>query len=60
VFYAGLCASGILVLVGLLFALGSLTESLAGVPGDLATKVVVAGLTVTTMVSWRRLAGLLG
>jgi len=69
VFYAGLCASGILILVGLWFALGALAGALqAGGPagpaalasaatlsGDVAMKIALAGLVLTVIASWRRL-----
>ena len=72
VFYAGLCASGILVLVGLWFALGTFAaviqsgvsagdapalSSIADVSGDVALKIAVAALAVTISATWRRLAG---
>jgi len=72
VFYGGLCASGILVFVGLLFALGALTGTLpsgasttgamtlatvANLSGDMALKLAVAGLVLTFGATWRRLVG---
>lgn len=72
VFYAGLCASGILVFVGLWFALGafavaiqpgtsatgaSALPTLASLSGDVALKLAIAGLILTFGATWRRLAG---
>jgi hypothetical protein len=72
VFYAGLCASGILVLVGLWFALGAFAEALqpgtstivaptlsaiANLSGDVALKIAIAGMVLTFGATWRQLAG---
>jgi hypothetical protein len=71
VFYAGLCASGILVFIGLWFALGAFAGtlppgastlvapalSMANLSGDAALKITLAGLVLTFGVTWRRLAG---
>jgi hypothetical protein len=62
IFYAGLCAGGVLAIVGLWLAVAAVAQRLspaaAGVPqlsGDLAMKVTVAALVATVAISWRRL-----
>jgi len=72
VFYAGLGASGILMFVGLWFALGAFAAAiqsgasttgaaalptLASLTGDMALKIAIAGLVLTFGATWRRLAG---
>jgi hypothetical protein len=71
IFYAGLCASGVLVIVGLRLAFGTLAgvvatghdtifngqvlSSVENISGDAAMKLALAGLVVTVLASWRRL-----
>lgn len=73
IFYAGLCVSGVLVMVGFWLAFGALTgaiatgsaplfggqrlSSLVNISGDAATKLAMAGLVVMVLASWRRLLG---
>ena len=73
VFYAGLCASGVLVLIGLWVGLDALatvlppgltgrslaSASLVRVPGDVAMRLGLAGAVLTAVATWRRLGSLL-
>jgi hypothetical protein len=71
-FYAGLCASGILVFVGLWVAFGAFAaalqsgtstggpptlSTLASLPGDLSLKIAVVGVVLTFGATWRQLVG---
>ena len=72
-FYAGLFASGVLVIVGFWFAFGAFAgvvatghdvilngqvlSSLVNISGDAAMKLAMAGFVVTVIASWRRLTG---
>jgi len=73
-FYAGLGASGILVLIGLWFGVDAFTTalqvggsfegvrvpvSIVNLSGDAAMKLALAGLVLTAIATWRRLGGLL-
>jgi hypothetical protein len=52
VFYAGLCASGILVIAGLAFACATLPR----LSGDAAMRIAVVALVFTGVASWPRLS----
>lgn len=62
VFYGGLCAAGVLAMVGMWFALGAVSgptglrlPAVADFSGDVAMKLGIAGLVLTAVATWRRL-----